>query len=322
MSLNYSKFDRIVDSDDEDDGDDVRTGGGRPPAAIDQITRQMPPHLYRKLTEAQMAASSGDHVAALRAQQELSAELERGPPEFKAAFMRAQALHDSGAAAQALASRPGPAPVAASSSSTKPTSQMTRQEVQATLHMAQAKQTATLKHLEQVEKLAGEDPAEMMKFMDGLGLTPEMVEAAERSDDPDAMRKLAEKMVAATMGGARLAEMAVCPVCRRRPILPVVPRARAAPPRPRPPRAPTDLLGSLLWSQPGPGRAPTMRALRSGGAEDAEGDEAPPPWVKGPSPRLRTAPPRPPWATRSLRPPQGRGSRAVQTTRRCAARAR
>ena len=73
---NYSKFDRIVDSDDEDD---VTTRPGGPPASLDHFAKAMPPHLYRKRTEAQMAAASGDHAAALRAQQELNDELERGP---------------------------------------------------------------------------------------------------------------------------------------------------------------------------------------------------------------------------------------------------
>ena len=82
---NYSKFDAIVDSDDEDDdaapvksGTRTKAGAG-PPASLDHLAKTMPPHLYRKLTEAQMAAASGDHAAALRAQQELNVAREPSP---------------------------------------------------------------------------------------------------------------------------------------------------------------------------------------------------------------------------------------------------
>ena len=173
---NYSKFDRIVDSDDEDD---VTTRPGGPPASLDHFAKAMPPHLYRKLTEAQMAAASGDHAAALRAQQELNDELERGPQEFRDAMAQAQRLRGSGGRTSA-----------------KDTSGLTAHEVRAQLQ----EQSAKLAQLEQVEHMQ-DNPEEMARLLMGSGLTPEMLAEAEASEDPEAMRRLAERMVAATMGG-------------------------------------------------------------------------------------------------------------------------
>ena len=159
---NYSKFDSIIDSDDEDDAS-LQTGTKPgPPASLDHLAKTMPPHLYRKLTEAQvgqpripllpfihltiaasplpqMAAASGDHATALRAQQELNAELERGPPEFREAFAKAQRLRGSGA-------HRGGGRV---SSKGKDTSELTPHEVRAQLQQ----QSAKLAQLQQAEQM-------------------------------------------------------------------------------------------------------------------------------------------------------------------------
>jgi hypothetical protein len=150
---NYSKFDSIVDSDDEDDArPQAGTQPGGPPASLDHFAKTMPPHLYRKLTEAQMAAASGDARAALRAQQELNLELERGPPEFREAFAKAQRLRGSGGHA-----------------ATKDTSELTPHEVRAQLQ----EQSAKLAQLQQAEQMQ-EDPEEMARFLMSSGLTSEI----------------------------------------------------------------------------------------------------------------------------------------------------
>ena len=210
---NYSKFDRIVDSDDEDD---VTTRPGGPPASLDHFAKAMPPHLYRKLTEAQMATASGDHAAALRAQQELNDELERGPQEFRDAMAQAQRLRGSGGRTSA-----------------KDTSGLTAHEVRAQLQ----EQSAKLAQLEQVEHLQ-DQPEEMARVLMASGLTPEMLAEAEASEHPEAMRRLAERMVAATMGGevgmgalGRESTPADARVCRRWRSAGARPRPRAAPPQ-------------------------------------------------------------------------------------------
>ena len=156
---NYSKFDAIVDSDDEDDdaapvksGTRTKAGAG-PPASLDHLAKTMPPHLYRKLTEAQMAAASGDHAAALRAQQELNVELERGPPEFREAFAKAQALRGS-----------GPSGPQGGRGASKDRSELTPQEVRAQLQ----EQSAKLAQLQQAEAMQ-EDPEEMARFLMSSG---------------------------------------------------------------------------------------------------------------------------------------------------------
>ena len=169
-SVNYSKFDSIVDSDDEDD---TSLRAGRAPASLDQMTKSMPPHLYRKLTEAQMAAASGDHAAALRAQQELSEELERGPPEFRDAFRKAQSLRVAGA--QSGRGGDGDRPRASS----KATGELTPQQVRAQLQAAQSQHSATLSQLERAERMGEDpnsDPEEMARFLHEVaGLTPDIV---------------------------------------------------------------------------------------------------------------------------------------------------
>ena len=88
--LSYSKFDNIVDSDDEDAP--TAAAPGQPPAGLDELTRSMPPHLYHKLTKAQMASASGDVAAAAQAAKELEEEMLKQPPAFREAFFKAQEL--------------------------------------------------------------------------------------------------------------------------------------------------------------------------------------------------------------------------------------
>ena len=70
-------------------------------------------------------------------------------------------------------------------------SELTPQEVRAQLQ----EQSAKLAQLQQAEAMQ-EDPEEMARFLMSSGLTSEMLEEAEMSGDPDAMRRLAERMVA------------------------------------------------------------------------------------------------------------------------------
>ena len=68
--VDYKKWSTIVDSDDEDEATPpsrptAAAGGGRP-ETLDDLSRRMPPTLYRKLTEAQLAATSGTQQEAER----------------------------------------------------------------------------------------------------------------------------------------------------------------------------------------------------------------------------------------------------------------
>ena len=68
--VDYKKWSTFVDSDDEEDvappsRPTVAAGGGRP-ETLEDLARRMPPTLYRKLTEAQLAATSGTRQEAER----------------------------------------------------------------------------------------------------------------------------------------------------------------------------------------------------------------------------------------------------------------
>ena len=81
-SLDYSKFDSILDSDDEDDaGAD----------AVRQAQAALPPQLRQNLAMAQAAAATGDRRAAQEASARLAAEMQSAPPEFQEAMQMAKA---------------------------------------------------------------------------------------------------------------------------------------------------------------------------------------------------------------------------------------
>ena len=71
--VDYKKWSTIVDSDDEDEAPPRRTGsqptaaaGVDRPETLEDLARRMPLPLYRKLTEAQLAATSGTRQEAER----------------------------------------------------------------------------------------------------------------------------------------------------------------------------------------------------------------------------------------------------------------
>ena len=187
-SLDYSKFDSILDSDDEDDaGAD----------AVRQAQAALPPQLRQNLAMAQAAAATGDRRAAQEASARLAAEMQSAPPEFQEAMQMAKAAR---------------APAAPSSSPKKAKSKK-KKGAAATAAAARAaapdelalgaKLEAQLANLEQMQATlaaAADDPEALARLMASAGISE--AEMAAVDGDDAAMHALAEQMMARTVGDA------------------------------------------------------------------------------------------------------------------------
>ena len=184
-SLDYSKFDSVLDSDDEDDaGAD----------AVRQAQAALPPQLRQNLAMAQVAAATGDRRAAQEASARLAAEMQSAPPEFQEAMQMAKAAR---------------APAAPSSSSPKKAKSKKKKAAAAARAAAPdelalgAKLEAQLANLEQMQATlaaAADDPEALARLMASAGISE--AEMAAVDGDDAAMHALAEQMMARTVGDA------------------------------------------------------------------------------------------------------------------------
>ena len=183
-SLDYSKFDSILDSDDEDDaGAD----------AVRQAQAALPPQLRQNLAMAQAAAATGDRRAAQEASARLAAEMQSAPPEFQEAMQMAKAAR---------------APAAPSSSPKKAKSKKKKAAAAARAAAPDelalgAKLEAQLANLEQMQATlaaAADDPEALARLMASAGISE--AEMAAVDGDDAAMHALAEQMMARTVGDA------------------------------------------------------------------------------------------------------------------------
>ena len=183
-SLDYSKFDSILDSDDEDDaGAD----------AVRQAQAALPPQLRQNLAMAQAAAATGDRRAAQEASARLAAEMQSAPPEFQEAMQMAKAAR---------------APAASSSSPKKAKSKKKKAAAAARAAAPDelalgAKLEAQLANLEQMQATlaaAADDPEALARLMASAGISE--AEMAAVDGDDAAMHALAEQMMARTVGDA------------------------------------------------------------------------------------------------------------------------
>ena len=188
-TLNYSRFDKIVDSDDEEDEKRARrrsaSSRSAPSPRAGPDLSAMPPEVRNAYAKVAMAQQKGDMPMYRNAMVELEAQLQVLPADFREKLLPQTPSSKTKAMSEKLEGLP-PSP--------------DRDALDAQLRAVEAAQG----------KLEGLDVSNMPEFLASVGLTADDMAQAERSDDPAAaMRALAERAVQATMVGGASAPMHV-----------------------------------------------------------------------------------------------------------------
>lgn len=207
--LDYARFEKIVDSDDEDE---LPARG--PPIAAGGPLGEIPPQLQMAYAKLQMAQQRGDAAAMALATRELEARLAEMPEAFKrqlqphaaappvdkdAAALHQEALRRADAARTAIGD--------ATSRAKEPT------DMRATLSKLPESEMRTaldaqLKELERAQSAVAtlsEKPEALPEWLAGMGISAAEVAEAEAAPDHEAaMARLAEKAMRATLGDGPL----------------------------------------------------------------------------------------------------------------------
>ncbi len=198
-ATDYSRWNNLKDSDDEDDGDTEHGAPTDPQAALE---RSLPPHVRAAMATSQAALAAGDHAAAAKAQRELEGFLSNAPPEFQAALRSAQASRtvDDGVSATRETVRDGREALERAKPSVAKLSPNHAVSADA------AELDRQLSALDQAQELLSkmtDDPSRMPEWLAAAGLSESDLKAAEESADPSAaMQALAERALAMTVGRA------------------------------------------------------------------------------------------------------------------------
>ena len=190
--LNYSKFDKIVDSDDEEDAKQAKkqqpprqqaaaANGGKPPGFDD-----MPQHVKSTYARVAMAQERNDERGYKSAMHDLETALQKMPAEWKSKMQANSpiAMQQRAAKMQNAASKLGSE------------GQMLAQHGQL---------DSQLKKLEEAQNAIAamaEDPSQMPKWLESVGITPEQIAAAENAEDSNAaMTALARSAMEMQLSG-------------------------------------------------------------------------------------------------------------------------
>ena len=199
-SLNYSKFDRIVDSDDEEEEKQRRRSVARR-AAQPRGPEDIPPHLRSAYARVTMAQERGDPRELQAAMLDLERQLQSMPDDFKEQLKPSmQALQkqqlSQKAAAQSRATGAARAALGATGAGGDSGS---------TAKSALDDQLRQVEEAQSALAGLGEDPAALAKWLESVGITPEEMAMAERAANPqEAMNLLAQRAAAKTVGAGPL----------------------------------------------------------------------------------------------------------------------
>ena len=189
-SLNYSRFDSIVDSDEEEEERKKKRAAARrkqqQQPTEDEKLGELPPHLKAAYARLQMAQASGNKAATQDAMQSLETALQSMPDDFKKALEPYREKEPPPAAAM-----PSSIPAGA-----------TREGVESTLKKLEAAQAGLAAMSADPSKLAEGMP----KWLQSVGIAEDEITAAENAADPaHAMSELAKRAMASTLGEASMA---------------------------------------------------------------------------------------------------------------------
>ena len=188
-SLNYSKFDKIVDSDDEEEEKQRRRQARR--AVQPRSPGDVPPHLRAAYARVTIAQERGDTKELRAAMLELEQQLQAMPDEFK------EQLKPSMDAIQQQKLRQKAAGLGAATSAARGSLNTSD---------AAAAQGVIDEQLRQLEKaqsaIAGlDEPEKIHNWLQSVGITPEEIATAEQARDPKAaMAALAQRAMEKSMG--------------------------------------------------------------------------------------------------------------------------
>ena len=190
-SLNYSRFDSIVDSDEEEEERKKKRAAARrkqqQQPTEDEKLGELPPHLKAAYARLQMAQASGNKAATQDAMQSLETALQSMPDDFKKAL-------------EPYREKEPPPPAAAMPSSIP--AGATREGVESTLKKLEAAQAGLAAMSADPSKLAEGMP----KWLQSVGIAEDEITAAENAADPaHAMSELAKRAMASTLGEASMA---------------------------------------------------------------------------------------------------------------------
>lgn len=179
-SLNYSKWDSIVDSDDEEEKKS-KTKPTRRAAPAGGPLGEVPQHLKAAYARVAMAQESGDEKGAMAAMRELELGLQAMPSDFKKALEPWR---------EAAAPPPAPAVKAAAAPALD--------DVQSQLDKLEQAQAGLQAMTDDPSKMAEHMP----EWLQSVGISREEIEAAETAPNSEqAMMALAQRAMANTLGG-------------------------------------------------------------------------------------------------------------------------